>query len=130
MVDQLLPLKNSYYTGGYQKLYTSVNSVPPQQAVQAKSILLRALLAERNYAAVLQQISASDPVEIQALRLLATYYKSQPHSEGVLEEMEGFVDLHGNSEDVLVTAATMYAAQGMLEKALYLLINLPKNMEA
>ena len=128
MVDELLPLKNSFYTGGYQKLYASATGLPPQQKSQVKSLVLRALLAERNYSSILSQITPSDPAEIQAISLLAKYY--QRPSDDLVEEMEALVDRNGHDEGVLVVGASLFATHGLYEKALTILAQLPQNMEA
>ncbi|MCL4128654.1 UNVERIFIED_CONTAM: hypothetical protein GTU68_058878 [Idotea baltica] len=84
--------------------------------------LYRALIGQRKYGVVANEIKPSSPAPLQALKLLSKYFQSSSPSNRMAvvndleQELSGSVDL--NNSTLLIVAATIYAHEENYEAAL------------
>ena len=95
-------------------------------------LLYRAHLSLGNTQVILQQISPSDPPELQAVKVFAKRLAGKETAKVCLSEMEECVNHAGGpgkNPMVGAVAGTFYAREGLLEEALRVVSSVSYNME-
>jgi len=124
-MGDLFGIRNQLYIGNYQQVVTDASGFNARGDMAAKleceTLLHRAHIALGNHFLVLQKIRDSDPVALQAVKLLATYIENPEGSiEKVGEQLDEWMDDSSTASDatMLVIAAMIYNREGQPETAL------------
>lgn len=133
--DPLATIRNYFHSGAFQSVVSDASGpsqLSPDLALERKVLLYRAHLGLGNIPTVIQQISPSEPPELQAVKVLAKRLSGKESTQVCLSEMEDYVEKTGGpgkNPMVGAVAATFYAREGLLEEALRVVSGVTYNME-
>ncbi|XP_065836668.1 coatomer subunit epsilon-like [Oscarella lobularis] len=122
-VDELFEVKTAFHTGNYQKCIKDAQSLSVSRAdlvVEKDIYMYRAYLAQKKYGVILDEVNASSPSELQAVRILADYMQNKTKREKIVGEMEKKLNsgIDANNGTFLLMAATVYYHEENFEAAL------------
>ncbi|XP_013384810.1 coatomer subunit epsilon [Lingula anatina] len=121
-VDELFEIKTSLYTGNYQQCINEAQKLKPSPQLREERdvIMYRAYIAQRKYGVVLDEIGASSPPELQAVKMYADYLANDTKRDSIVrdldKQMSGNVDLTNST--FLLMAASIYIQEQNFDSAL------------
>jgi coatomer protein complex subunit epsilon len=120
--DPLFDIRCSFYIGNYQQCVTEAQKlkVSGELKLDRDVLLYRAYIAQRKYAVVLSEVTASSPPQLQAVRLFADYLSNESRRDKILSEvsakLSASVDL--NNHVLFLMAASIFFYEGSYDEAL------------
>jgi coatomer protein complex subunit epsilon len=123
-MSDLFGIRNQLYLGNFQQVVTEASTFnargDAQAKVEAETLLHRAYIALGNHFLVLQKIKPDDPVQLQAVKLLATYMQAPEQIETVQGQLNQFMmDASAASDPtLLIVAAMILNREGKYDEAL------------
>ncbi|XP_023336675.1 coatomer subunit epsilon [Eurytemora carolleeae] len=124
--DELIDIKNSFFTGNYQVCVNECQKHKLQDsslAVEKDIFMYRSYIALKKYRVVLDEISSSSPDLIQPLKTLATFLANPERRESMVVDLDNMMsgNLDVNNYVLLLVAGTIYLHAGQPESALKIL---------
>ncbi|KAA8490856.1 Coatomer subunit epsilon [Porphyridium purpureum] len=123
-MDELFELRNYFYLGNFPAAVEEGTTIAVESdatRIERDVILARAAIARGNHDEVIQQVSDSSPVAMQAVRLLAMYRKD-PAGQREIAELtlrEWVADpVSGSNPALLLVAAIVFSEAGNYDDAL------------
>jgi len=121
--DELFEVKNCYYLGNYQG---GINEGLGLHKLSSDALMIerdcfvyRCYVAQGNYQLVLDEIKDSAPAPLQAVKLLATYLKSEQNRDIAMVTLKQWLsDGAANNKTLLTVAGILYSNEGNLDEAL------------
>jgi coatomer protein complex subunit epsilon len=111
--DPLFDIRCALYIGNYQQCVTEAQKlkVGADLKTDRDVIMYRAYVAQRKFAVVLSEVTASSPPELQAVRMLADYLANESRRDKILADldakMSGNFDI-SNSMFLLMAASILF----------------------
>lgn len=125
-VDELFEIKTALFIGNYQQCINEAHKLKlsnPELKTQRDVIMYRAYIAQRKYAVVLDEINATHPSELQAVRMLADFLANENKGDALIHEldakMSGNIDISNSTS--LLMAASIYFNYNNFDAALRVL---------
>ncbi|KAB7504542.1 Coatomer subunit epsilon [Armadillidium nasatum] len=126
-LDELFEIKNSFYIGNYQHCINEAQKLKPSSnelQLERDVFLYRALIGQRKYGVVINEVKSSSPPPLQALKLLSKYFQAKPSQRvSIVNDLEQELSGNVNLDNVtlLIVAATIYTQEDNYEGALRVL---------
>jgi len=125
-VDVLIDVKNAYFMGNFQQSINEnqkLRGLTPELSLERDVFLYRAYIAQKKFGVVMDEITASSPPELKAIRILAEFLSSPSKRDGILEKIDKQVSAGFDSKDVttICVAAMIYHHTSNYESALRVL---------
>ena len=92
--DELIDIKNSFFTGNYQVCVNECQKHKLQDqslGVEKDIFMYRSYIALKKYRVVLDEISSSSPDLVQPLKTLATFMANPDRRESMVVELDNTV---------------------------------------
>lgn len=122
-VDELIDLKNAFYTGNFAQCIKEAQKLrpaDPEVAYEKDVLMYRAYLAQNKFGVIRDEIHSGSPAVIQPLRKLADYLQNTGGRDALVAELEA--EMSGNVDvtntTLLLVAATIFFQEGNYEAAL------------
>lgn len=128
--DYLFEVRNSFYMGNYQQCIKEAQKLKSTADERVKLMrdvfMYRAYICQKKYRVILDEISASSPPELQAVRLFAEFMNSENQRPKIVSQIEDTLK-RGSPEFAnnifYLIAAHIFIYEGNMEKALRTLQN-------
>jgi len=120
-VDELFEVRNSFYIGNFQHCINeaqTINLSSSDLKIERDVFLYRAYIAQGKHSLVLDEIKASSPQEVQAVRILADYLQNPSKKDAILQQLEKKLNGSDFSEYFLLIASNIYFYEQDLDSAL------------
>lgn len=114
MSDDLFDVRNNFYLGAFSSAIRegeASSNTSPEKSV----FVYRSHIGLGDYETVIAEVADDAAPEVQGVRLLAQYLQARENSESTapfVETMDTWVQERGNSAQLLVIAASLYAIEG------------------
>ncbi|KAI9193206.1 coatomer epsilon subunit-domain-containing protein [Polychytrium aggregatum] len=134
-LDEILPIRNLFYLGDYQKVVNEATNPHQPRTEQARLLrrvfLYRAYLAQKKYNMVISEIAKASEIELRAIGTIARYFITPAaQRDQLVAEMKALADESlGLNVTVQILAATLFFAHGLLDDALRLVAEKHQNLE-